>query len=617
MPEHSERGGYRQESERFSFDPPRLKDLDPRNRPAPVRVATDGIEVKYPKNSKIETLSEEELIREFQQWQKEAIRFLHSSEGAAFTATRGPFAPMEFVKDVEGIIFFGEKELIKGAERLADHSLELINQGKTVTYALLRPGGASNEYVLLHVLEALERKGANPEMLHVIHRRWTSEKERSSLAFFQNAFENFAQNAPTSEHVLVTMDDWRISGSQIQSELSETERLARKFLSSHPARRVERELQFLFEASNRMMQDDVSNRQGVEGYRVTSAFSGDWLGPHRQPISGVWTLVDFGFHTRRDFRLLSEMMGVPLPGAFKIIRPTEPIPPSYDAGPIVYKREDLRWRSLETFHRWCGRDQEIPDETLHLARAFDAGKKGRDWKNLQVNTAAEAMALFSGVRENRELLTQLGLELSSEITRVRSAIPLELQGVDHHASSSELIPVMDNLLRKKIIEVSPAGGRLHEYDLFLLHDVLARQILNERECVPPPRAESSAYRIVKFDERECLRIPASLAGSELLSAKIVVFANALRDIYTAFPSKKYAFALPVELTDRFPTLYLTNANRQVDVVLPEDFADLQRFAQLLTEKGFGEQFYYRWLKKGWRERYYSPMDIVLNPKRII
>jgi len=617
MSEFSERGRSQPEWERVSVAPPRLKDLDPRNRPGLVRVATDGIEVKYPRNSKLETVSEEELIREFQQWQKQALRFVHSPEGVAFTATRGPFAPMEFARDLEGIIFFGEQELIKGAERLADRSLDLMSQGKTVTYALLRPGGASNEYVLLHVLEALQRKGADPEMLHVIHRRWTTEKERSSQSFFQQDFDNFVLNAPTSDHVLVMLDDWRISGSQIQSELSETERLAKKFISRHPDQNVSREVQFLFEASNRTIQDDSANRPGVEGYHVTPAFSGEWLGPHRQPISGIWTLVDFGFHTRKDFRVLSDMMGVPLPGAFKIIRPTEPVPPSYDAGPIVYKNEDLRWRSLETFHRWCGRDREIPDETLNLARAFDIGKTSEDMHTIQLHSADETMAFFSGVRENKELIFQLGLELSSEITRVRSAIPLELQGADHHASSSALIPVMDNLLQKKIAEISPAGGRLHEYDLFLLHDVLARQIRDERETRIPPPAENSSYRIVKYRERECLRIPAIHAGSELLSAKVVVFANDLRDIYTAFPSKKFAFEVPVELTNRYPTVYLNKTAREIKVVLPEEFADLQRLAQLMIEKGFGEQFQYQWLRGGWRDRYYSPLDIVLNPKRII
>lgn len=617
MPEHLEQGRHRQESEKISLEAPRLKDLDPRNRPSLIRVATDGIEVKYPKNSKMETVSEEELIREFQHWQKEALRFLHSPEGAAFAATRGPFAPMEFVKDLEGIIFFGEKELLAGAERLADHSMDLMHQGKSVTYALLRPGGASNEYVLLHVLEALQRKGVDPEMLQVIHRRWATEKERSSLSFFHHTFESFAQDAPTEDHVLITLDDWRISGAQIQSELSETERLARKFLSLHPSRRVEREVQFLFEASNRVIQDDLAHRPGVEGYRVTPAFSGSWLGPHRQPISGVWTLVDFGFHTRRDFRVMSEAMGMPLPGAFKIIRPTEPVPPSYDAGPIVYKNEDLRWRSLETFHRWCGRDREIPDQTLDLARAFDRGKTSEDWKSMQVRTADEAMALFSGVRENRGLVFQLGLELSSEITRTRSAIPLELQPVNNRASSSDLLPVMDNLLLKRISEVSAAGGRLHEYDLFLMHDLLARQILEEREHLPPPAADSSAYRMVNIGERECLSIPTHLAGSELLFAKTVVFANDLQEIYVAFPSKKHTFELSAEVTTRFPTVRIFGGSRQVEVTLPEEFANLQGLAKVLIEKGFGEQFQYRWMKTSWRERYYSPLDIVLNPKRIV
>lgn len=500
------------EQEIKPLEVPRLKELNPNGRTNLVRIASSGIESKFPRNSKTEIVTEEEIIREFQQWQQNASEFLQTKEGADFILSRGPYRLQEFPLDIDGLIFLGDRELRLAAERLASHSMKLMQGGTSVTYALLNPGGASNEYVLLHVLESLEKQGVDQKMLQVLHHRWMPQSEKHSVAQQFHQFEEFALQSGASKHVIATLDDWRISGIQIQSELSETGKISRMFRSHYPEHQIFRNLQLLFEASNREDKEQDFSTLETPELSVTPAYSGEWLGPHRQGISGVWTLVDFGFHGRKDFVELSRVMQNPLPMAFKILRPTEVIPQKGKSDPILYKNDVLRNRSMQTFYKWCGGSSEIPDSTMNAWRVFEQSKKASDWEGLKIMRDVDISAFFSGVRENPAILRELAQALSKKIRIARTISQISLLEEQEKFFQFETEILVDELLQEKVAELGHSGERIHEFELIMLRDQLLREVLHLRSLPVPAAAEAKKYRLLKGGEFEFFQFYQRMQG---------------------------------------------------------------------------------------------------------
>lgn len=94
-----------------------------------------------------------------------------------------------------------------------------------------------------------------------------------------------------------------------------------------------------------------------------------------------------------------------------------------------------------------------------------------------------------------------------------------------------------------------------------------------------------------------------------MNAKKFVLTKDLNEIYVSFPSQKFRFELSDHLLERFPSVSLSKTARHIVIHTPDQFQDLKQLAQLLAEKGFGEQFTYEWNWNG-KKVFYSPAEMI-------
>lgn len=278
-----------------SSEVPKLRELNASGRDNLIRISPDGIVNKSPINSREVIITEEAIIKDFQEWQQQVLAFLQTDAGATFIVQHGEGINRNYISEIENIIFLGERELLIGAKRMVRHIESLLAEGKRVILANSRPTGASNEYILLHVLEELSQRGISKDKVTVANPRWLGNQTLGD-SLSQSILESGSTN-----HVLLTLDDWRISGKQILTESGDLHSFANTFVSKHPSHSVATEVGLLFEEETR----------SKDNLNIWSAYNGKWEGAFRQIMSGSWTLVDYGFQDRKDLVELSKAIGRP------------------------------------------------------------------------------------------------------------------------------------------------------------------------------------------------------------------------------------------------------------------------------------------------------------------
>jgi hypothetical protein len=573
---------------------PKLSELDPQGRANAVRISPDGIVNKSPVNSKELLVTEEQVITEFQDWQKRALAFLRTEEGTAFIAQHGQGINRNYMSEIENIIFLGEKELKEGAKRIAHHIESLISEGKQVILANSRPAGASNEYILLHVLEELSLRGISKDKVTVVNPRWVGTQT------VEERMRQHISESQSTDHVLLTLDDWRISGKQILVESGDLQVFAKTFFDENPTHTIATEVGLLFEDESR----------SKDNLNIFAAFSGHWEGGFRQIMSGSWTLVDYGFQDREDLKALSKKIERPLPMAFSIIRPTEVLPTQLGSKqPLVYRDEPLRSRALAMFSKWATLDDAIPEKTRDQIRIFEAAQEAKSWEELQVHSLNDLETCFSAMDSEHPIIQKLSEELDERISseRARYPIPLYQQDAVFVDETNDLArALVTEALKEKGFNETEVSQLLPNIKMTI--DRVIRLVAERRHTEIPSTSSIGAYTVVEQDRKSYFCIDFDKLGSEVLSAHEIVIDESTQPIQALLVFDHYTQRIPDTKKSAFPLIVISS--RHVSVFFPRNYENFTEVAKRLFEKGFGEQFVYSWYRTDKPTVYLSPQEYI-------